>query len=81
MNPQSNCSTPTNKQTKALQQAQTDTVLRRLEQSSDTVRRRTTRTNQAVQELKQSSNTVRRCSARTNQAVREHEQLASSETV
>ena len=71
MNPQSNCTTPTNKQTKALRQAQTNTVMRTLEQSSDTVQRRTARTDQAVQELEQSSNTVRRCSARTNQAVRE----------
>jgi len=51
MNPQSNCSTPTNKQTKAFRQAQTDTVLRRFELSSDTVQRCTARTNQAVQEI------------------------------
>ncbi len=43
MNPHSDC-TPTKKQTKALHQAQ------RLEQSSDTVQRRSARTNQAVQE-------------------------------
>ena len=67
--------------------------MRRLEQSSDTVRRRSARTNQAVQEheqldntvrrgmrrLEQSSDIVRRCSTRTNQAVQEHEQ--SSNTV
>ncbi len=51
MNPHSDC-TPTKKQTKALHQAQrrADPVKRRLEQSSDTVRRRSARTNQAVQE-------------------------------
>ena len=61
MNPQSNCTTPTNKQTKALRQAQrhADTVMRRLEQSSDTVRRRSARTNQAVQEHEQLANTHR----------------------
>ena len=52
MNPQSYCTTPTKKQTKALHQAQrrADPVKRRLEQSSNTVRRRSARTNQAVQE-------------------------------
>ncbi len=75
MNPQSDCTTPTKKQAKALRQGQrrADPVKRRLEQSSDTVQRRSARTNQAVQEYEQSSNTVRRRSARTNQAVQEHE--------
>jgi hypothetical protein len=52
MNPQSDCTTPTKKQTKALHQAQmhADSVKRRLEQSSNTVQRRSARTNQAVQE-------------------------------
>jgi hypothetical protein len=51
MNPHSDC-TPTKKQTKALHQAQrrADPVKRRLEQSSDTVRRRSAHINQAVQE-------------------------------
>ena len=52
MNPQSDCTTPTKKQTNALRQAQrrANPVKRRLEQSSNTVRRRSARTNQAVQE-------------------------------
>ncbi len=53
-------------------------VKRRLEQSSDTVRRRSARINQTVQEHEQSSNSVRRRSACTNQAVQEHEQLANT---
>ena len=66
MNPQSDCTTPTKKQTKALRQAQrrANPVTRRLEQSSDTVRRRSARTNQAVQEHEQFANTVRRGIAR-----------------
>ena len=52
MNPHSDCTTPTKKQIKALYQAQSraNTVKRRLEQSSDTVRRRSARINQAVQD-------------------------------
>ena len=52
MNIQSDCTTPTKKQIKALYQAQrrANTVKRRLEQSSDTVRRRSARINQAVQD-------------------------------
>jgi ABC-type transporter Mla subunit MlaD len=66
MNPQSDCTTPTKKQTKALRQAQrrADPVKRRLEQSSDTVRRRSARINQTVQEHEQLANTVRRGIAR-----------------
>ena len=68
MIPQSDCTTPTKKQIKALWQAQrrADTVMR---QSSDTVRRRSPRT-RGMRRLEQSSDTVRRRSARTNQAVR-----------
>jgi len=46
MNPQSDCTTPTKKQTKALRQGQrrADPVKRRLEQSSNTVQRRSART-------------------------------------
>ncbi len=52
MNIQSDCTTPTKKQIKALYQAQrrSNTVKRRLEQSSDTVRRRSAHINQAVQD-------------------------------
>ena len=66
MNPQSDCTTPTKKQTKALRQAQrrADPVKRRLEPSSDTVRRRSARINQTVQEHEQLANTVRRGIAR-----------------
>ena len=66
MNPQSDCTTPTKKQTKALRQAQrrANPVTRRLEQSSDTVQRRSARRNQAVQEHEQLANTVRRGIAR-----------------
>ncbi len=80
MNLQSDCTTPTKKQTKALRQSQrrADPIKRRLEQSSNAVRRRSARTNQTVQEHEQSSNTVQRRSARTNQAVQEHEQLANT---
>ena len=52
MNPQSDCTTPTKKQIKALYQAQrrANTVKRRLEQSSDTLQRCSARINQAVQD-------------------------------
>ena len=75
MNPQSDGTTLTKKQTKALWQAQrrANPVTRRLEQSSDTVRRRSARTNQAVQEHEQFANTVRRGIARDEPGVREHE--------
>ena len=65
MNPQSGCTTPTKKQTKALRQAQrrANPVTRRLEQSSDTVRRRSAHTNQAVR-------TVRRGIARDEPGAR-----------
>ena len=51
MNPQSDCTTPTKKQIKALYQAQrrADPVKRRLEQSSDTAQRQSARKNHAVQ--------------------------------
>ena len=60
MNPQSDCTTPTKKQTKALRQAQmcADPVKRRLEQSSDTVQRHSARINQTVQEHEQSSTVI-----------------------
>ena len=66
MNPQSDCTTPTKKQTKALRQAQrrADPLKRRLEQSSVTVQRRSACTNQAVQEHEQLADTVRRAAAR-----------------
>ena len=75
MNPQSDCTTPTKKQTKALRQVQrcADPVKRRLEQSSITVQRRSARTNQAVQEHVQLANTVRQGIARDEPGVREHE--------
>ncbi len=52
MNPQSDCTTPTKKQIKALYQAQrrANPVKRRLEQSSNTVQRRSARINQVVQD-------------------------------
>jgi hypothetical protein len=52
MNPQSDCTTPTKKQFKALYQAQrrANPVKRRLEQSSNTVQRRSARINQVVQD-------------------------------
>jgi len=52
MNPQSDCTTPTKKQIKALYQAQrhANPIKRRLEQSSDTVQRRSACINQAVQD-------------------------------
>ena len=75
MNPHSDC-TPTNKQTKALCQAQrrADPVKRRLEQSSNTVRRRSARTNQAVQEHE----SEQRAAAREEPGVREQEQSANT---
>ena len=70
MNPHSNC-TPTKNQTKALYQVQryANPVVRSLEQSSDTVRRRNACTNQAVQEHV----SEQRAAAREEPGVREHE--------
>ncbi len=71
MNPQSDCTTPTKKQTKALRQAQrhANPVTRRLEQSSNTLQRCSAHTNQAVQEHE----TDQRAAAREVPGVREHE--------
>ena len=81
MNPQSDCTTPTKKQTKALHQAQrrADPVKRRLEQSSNTVQRRSARTNQAVQEHE----SEQQAAAREEPGVREHksEQRAAAREV
>jgi hypothetical protein len=76
MNPQSDCTTPTKKQTKALYQAQrrANPVKRRLEQSSNTVRRRSACTNQAVREHE----TEQRAAAREVPGVREQEQSANT---
>jgi hypothetical protein len=75
MNPHSDC-TPTKKQTKALHQAQrrANPVKRRLEQSSDTVRRRNAHTNQAVQVHE----SEQRAAAREVPGVREQEQSADT---
>ena len=71
MNPHSDCTPITKKQTKALHQAQrcADPVKRRLEQSFNTVRRRSAHTNQAVQEYE----SKQRAAAREVPGVREHE--------
>ncbi len=70
MNPHSDC-TPTKNQTKALYQVQrhADPVVRSLELSSNTVRRRNARTNQAVQE----HDSEQRAAAREEPRVQEHE--------
>jgi len=75
MNPHSDC-TPTKKQTKALHQAQrrADPVMRRLEQSSNNVRRCSARTNQAVQEHE----SEQQAAAREVPGVREQEQSANT---
>ncbi len=75
MNPHSDC-TPTKNQTKALYQARrhANTVVRSLEQSSNTVRRRNARTNQAVQEHE----SEQRAAAREELGVREQEQSADT---
>ncbi len=75
MNPHSDC-TPTKNQTKALYQAQrhANPVVRSLEQSSSTVRRRNARTNQAVQEHEPEQ----RAATREELGVREQEQLADT---
>ncbi len=71
MNPQSDCTKPTKKQTKALRQAQrrANPVTRRLEQSSNTLQGRSAYTNQAVQEHK----AEQRAAAREVPGMREHE--------
>ena len=73
MNPQSDCTTPTKKQIKALYQAQrrANPVKRRLEQSSDTVQRqrRSAHINQAVQDHE----SEQQAAAREVSGVREQE--------
>ena len=71
MNPQSDCTTPTKKQIKALYQAQrrANPVKRRLEQSSNTVQRRSARINQVVQDHESDQ----RAAAREVPGVREQE--------
>ena len=70
MNPQSDCTTPTKKQTKALRQAQrrANPVLRSLEQSSDTARKRIAREEPGVREHE----IEQRAAAREEPGVREH---------
>jgi len=70
MNPQSDGTTPTKKQTKALWQAQrrANPVTRRLEQSSNTLQGRSAYTNQAVQEHEMDQ----RAAAREVPGVQEH---------
>ncbi len=75
MNPHFDC-TPTKNQTKALNQARrrANLVVRSLEQSSNTVRRRNARTNQAVQEHK----SEQRAATREEPGVQEQEQSADT---